>query len=65
MTPSTKLPSDTSAWTVGRRVTRPDGNDVGTILEVTDQIKVGWDSGKTSYFRPGAAGNVLLDPLED
>ena len=57
-----KLPSDASAWTVGRRVARPEGDDTGVILEAGDQIKVGWDSGRTSYFTPGRVSNVLLEP---
>jgi hypothetical protein len=57
------LPFDASDWRVGKRVTRPDGNDSGTIVEDTDQIKVKRDSGRTSYFTPGMASNVLLKPL--
>ena len=56
------LPTDTSAWAVGRRVSRPDGKDKGTIVGDGDQIKVAWDSGRASYFRRGKASNVLLDP---
>jgi hypothetical protein len=60
--PTPVMPFDVSGWGVGKRVTRPDGNDSGTIVEETGQIKVKWDSGRTSYFKPGRAGNVLLKP---
>ncbi len=59
------LPSRTPSWTVGRRVSRPDGEDTGTIVEVGDQIKVKWDSGRTSYFQRGKESNVLLNPLDE
>lgn len=58
------LPSRTPDWTVGRRVTRPDGKDRGRIVEAGDRIKVKWDSGRTSYFQRGKQSNVLLDPPE-
>jgi hypothetical protein len=59
------LPSDTTDWTVGRRASRPDGKDAGTIVEAGDEIKVKWDSGRTSYFQRGKASNVLLEPLQE
>jgi hypothetical protein len=55
------LPADTPAWTIGRRVLRPDGTDAGAIVEAGDQIKVKWDSGRTSYFQRGKESNVLLE----
>ncbi len=49
------------AWTTGRRVKRPHNKDAGVVVEVGDErIKVQWDSGRTSYFRLGKIGNVLL-----
>lgn len=33
----------------------------GIILEVTDQIKVRWDGGRTSYFKFHELGNVVLE----
>ncbi len=59
------LPRETPAWTVGRRVSRPDGKDSGMIVEAGDQIKVAWNSGRTSYFRRGKQSNVLLEPLAE
>lgn len=48
-------------WKVGKRVVRPDGSDHGVIVEVTDQIKVRWDAGRTNYFKFHETGNVQLD----
>jgi len=42
---------DRTGWRLGARVTREDGQDSGTIVEVNGEIKVKWDSGRTSYYR--------------
>jgi hypothetical protein len=44
----------------GERVSREGSRDMGTIVEVAREIKVVWDSGRTSYFR-NLPANVILD----
>jgi hypothetical protein len=40
---------------------RPQNKDAGTVVEADDrQIKVQWDSGRTSYFRLRKIANLLL-----
>jgi hypothetical protein len=51
----------TDAWTIGKRVTRPNGSDSGTIVECGIKIKVKWDGGRTSYFERGKVPYALLD----
>jgi hypothetical protein len=58
------LPLLTPDWTIGRRVSRPDGRDAGTIVEAGSEIKVKWDSGRTSYFERGKVANVRLEDVE-
>lgn len=50
-------------WRVGQRVCREeDPEQLGTVTEVDRQeIKVKWDSGVTSYYRPN--GDYV--PLKD
>jgi hypothetical protein len=50
-----------AGWQVGQRVARIDGDEMGTVIEV-DQgvIKVKWDRGRTSYYRPKGPANVKL-----
>ena len=56
-----KPTSRNTAWTIGTRVMRPHNKDAGIIVEASDrQIKVQWESGRTSYFRLGKVGNLLL-----
>jgi hypothetical protein len=55
-----QAPSDRSAWQVGQRVSRKDGEALGTVLETNGSIKVKWDTGQTSYFRHGQPANVQL-----
>lgn len=56
------LPPVTNAWTVGRRVQRPNGGDSGTIIETAGtRVKVKWDSGRTSYFERGRVPYALLN----
>ena len=43
---------------VGQRVCRKDSDEQGTVVESNGEIKVKWDSGRTSYFRRGNPGNV-------
>lgn len=45
----------------GQRVTRLDSDEKGTIAEAsTSEVKIRWDGGGTSYFRPGARSNMKL-----
>jgi hypothetical protein len=49
-------------WRVGQRVKRKDSDEQGTVLSVSEQIKVKWDSGATSYFTSSEPMNVRLIP---
>ena len=51
-------------WCVGARVSKKRSDDSGTIVEMTGHVKVKWDDGKTSYFRPGTLSNVRLKPSQ-
>ena len=51
---------DSTAWRVGRRVTRKNSDELGTIVEANGDVKVKWDDGKTSYYRRGVPANVQL-----
>jgi hypothetical protein len=52
---------DRSNWKAGQRVVRKDSDELGTVVEAyLGFIKVRWDSGSTSYYRPGEPGNVKL-----
>ena len=45
-----------ASWRTGRRVSRviDDTQELGTILAANGEIKVKWDSGRTSYYRRAA-----------
>ena len=51
--PRNKRPSEAEArrWQLGRRLSRNDTNEQGTVVEAERSIKVKWDAGGTSYFR--------------
>ncbi len=50
-----------SDWKIGKRVSRPDGDDFGTVIALErDQIKVKWDGDATSYYALGKPINVRL-----
>lgn len=49
---------------LGQRVVRNDFNEEGTVVEVGGQIKVRWDSGRTSYFPRDKPRNVRLKEPE-
>ena len=51
-------------WQAGRRVSRKDTGELGTIVETNSNIKVKWDGGRTSYFRRNIPANVRLKPTE-
>ena len=43
-----------------QRVCRKTTDELGTVVEADGEIKVKWDSGRTSYFRRGQVANVRL-----
>lgn len=45
---------------VGQRVSREDSGEMGTIVEVNGEIKVKWDSGRTSYYRRKKPAKIEL-----
>jgi hypothetical protein len=53
---------DRIKWRVGRRVSRKNSEEEGTIVEADDRIKVKWDSGKTSYYDRKTPASVQLMP---
>ena len=52
--------SNPPAAKVGQRVSRKDSDELGAIVEVDGEIKVKWDSGRTSYYRRSVQANVQL-----
>lgn len=40
-------------------MSRKNGNEQGTILEIEDRIKVKWDGGRISYFFRDLEGDVV------
>lgn len=48
------------SWSVGLRVSRKDSDELGTVVEANESIKVEWDGGRTSYFRHDRQANVQL-----
>jgi hypothetical protein len=57
----TRVKAEAVGWRTGQRVSREDSNELGTIVEADGDIKVKWDSGRTSYFRRDAPSNVKLE----
>jgi len=53
-------------WRVGQRVARKDSDELGTVVEVdSGLVKVKWDRGRTSYYRPRKPGNVkIAEPVQ-
>jgi hypothetical protein len=48
-----------TSWKVGQRVARKNSDELGVVVEVAHGVvKVKWDRGKTSYYRPDEPGNV-------
>ena len=45
---------------MSQRVTREDSQESGTIVEVDGEIKVKWDSGRTSYYRRKNPANIRV-----
>jgi hypothetical protein len=53
---------DLSHLRVGAQVVRKRRDELGTVVEMTGYMKVKWDDGKTSYYRPGSGYNIRLKP---
>jgi hypothetical protein len=45
------MEAEARQWQIGRRLSRNDTNEQGTVVEADRSIKVKWDGGSTSYFR--------------
>ena len=58
--PGVAVTSNRTSWPVGLRVARKDTQELGTVVEHNNEIKVKWDDGKTSYYRHGQEANVEL-----
>jgi hypothetical protein len=54
-----------ASWRTGRRVSQviDDTQEVGTILAANGEIKVKWDSGRTSYYRRSVPANLRLQDI--
>jgi hypothetical protein len=52
---------DRSSWKVDQRVARRDSDELGVVVDVDRSVvKVKWNCGRTSYFRPEMPANVRL-----
>jgi hypothetical protein len=52
---------DRSIWKVGQRVSRKNSDELGLVVQlVRGVVKVKWDRGRTSYYRPDMPANVKL-----
>jgi hypothetical protein len=52
---------DRGRWRVGQIVSRKESAGLGAIVATDGRtIKVEWDTGRTSYYRSGVAGDVRL-----
>jgi hypothetical protein len=50
-----------SNWKPGQRVSRRDGAELGVVVNVDRRVvKVKWERGRTSYYRPDVRANVKL-----
>jgi hypothetical protein len=58
---------DRTSWRVGQRVARTNSDELGVIADIglTGVVKVKWDRGRTSYFRPEDWANVKLAKSAD
>jgi hypothetical protein len=45
---------------IGQLVSRRNSDEVGLVVDVDNHgvVKVKWDRGRTSYYRPGLPANV-------
>jgi hypothetical protein len=52
---------DRGNWQIGQRVSLKNSNELGFVVEVErGVVKVKWDRGRTSYYRPDMPANVSL-----
>jgi hypothetical protein len=51
---------DAAELRIGQRVSRKDTGELGTVVEADGEVKVKWDSGRTSYFRRRQEANVRV-----
>ena len=56
----TQLGRTVATMRAGQRVCRKTTDELGTVVEADGEIKVKWDSGRTSYFRRDQVANVRL-----
>ena len=58
--------SDRAKWRAGQRVSHKGSKAHGTVAEVAQHaVKIRWDSGATSYYRPDNLSDVVLkEPLQ-
>jgi hypothetical protein len=58
---ATQHKSERICWHVGQRVARKNSDELGYVVDVgRDTIKVNWDRGSTSYYRPEAHAKIKL-----
>jgi hypothetical protein len=57
--------TDRDRWRVGVRVSRGDGSASGTIIEADGELKIRWDSGRTSYYRRKVPTDIRAIPTPD
>jgi hypothetical protein len=52
---------DRSNWRPGQRVSRRDSAELGVVVNVDRRVvKVKWERGRTSYYRPDVPANVKI-----
>ena len=53
---------DPRHWQIGQRVSRKNSDELGFVVEVDrGVVKVKWNGGRTSYYRPGFPANVKVE----
>src|SRR4051812_26031789 len=55
--------SDRANWRAGQRVSCAGNQELGIVVEAGRTVKVKWDDGRTSYYRPEATANARLKEL--
>ena len=51
---------DAAELRTGQRVSRKDTGELGTVVEADGEVKVKWDSGRTSYYRRKKPAKIEL-----
>ena len=57
-------PKCRESWRVKQRVARTEYDELGTIVEAGQTIKVRWDGGATSYYKSHMPAKIRLEPDE-